>query len=62
MVGKSIKDKRGGKNNIHSWDIDLKGETSQQERDLMNVLLLERRKKTLGRFDRDKMDGWHAFD
>lgn len=45
VVGKSIKDKRGGKNNIHSWDIDLKGKTSQQERDLMNVLLLERRKK-----------------
>ena len=24
VKGKSIKDKRGGKNNIHSWDIDLK--------------------------------------
>lgn len=45
VVGKSIKDKRGGKNNIHSWDIDLKGKTSKQERDLMNALLLERRKK-----------------
>lgn len=45
VVGKSIKDKRGGKNNIHSWNINLKGETSQQERDLMNTLLLERRKK-----------------
>jgi DNA (cytosine-5)-methyltransferase 1 len=28
VVGKSIKDKRGGKDNIHSWDIDLKGKTS----------------------------------
>lgn len=45
VVGKSIKDKRGGKNNIHSWDIVLKGKTSQQERGLMNALLLERRKK-----------------
>lgn len=45
VVGKSIKDKRGGKNNIHSWDIDLKGETSQEERNLLNALLRERRKK-----------------
>ena len=45
IVGKSIRDKRGGKNNIHSWDIDLKGQTSQEERDLMNSLLRERRKK-----------------
>ena len=45
VIGKSIKDKRGGANNIHSWDIDLKGQTSQKERDLMNALLRERRKK-----------------
>lgn len=45
IVGKSIKDKRGGKNNIHSWDINLKGETSQLERELLNKLLKERRKK-----------------
>lgn len=45
VIGKSIKDKRGGNNNIHSWDIDLKGQTSQVERDLMNALLRERRKK-----------------
>ena len=45
VIGKSIKDKRGGNNNIHSWDIDLKGQTSQVERDLMNTLLRERRKK-----------------
>ncbi len=45
VVGKSIKDKRGGENNIHSWDIDLKGETSQDERNLLNALLRERRKK-----------------
>lgn len=45
VIGKSIKDKRGGENNIHSWDIDLKGHTSQVERNLMNALLRERRKK-----------------
>lgn len=45
VIGKSIKDKRGGKSNIHSWDISLKGETSAEERDLLNTLLRERRKK-----------------
>ncbi len=45
VIGKSIKDKRGGENNIHSWDIALKGETSLLERELMNALLRERRKK-----------------
>ncbi|MGN0245990.1 MAG: DNA (cytosine-5-)-methyltransferase [Lachnospiraceae bacterium] len=45
VIGKSIKDKRGGKNNIHSWDIDLKGNTTQLERKLMNSLLKQRRKK-----------------
>ena len=45
IVGKSIKDKRGGKNNIHSWDIDLKGETTDEEKRLLNMLLTERRKK-----------------
>ena len=28
LYGKSIKDKRGGKDNIHSWDLGLKGEVS----------------------------------
>ncbi len=45
VLGKSIKDKRGGENNIHSWDINLKGQTTQLERDLLNALLRERRKK-----------------
>ena len=45
IVGKSIKDKRGGKNNIHSWDIEIKGETSEDEKELLNQLLKERRKK-----------------
>lgn len=45
LPGKAIKDKRGGKDNIHSWDISLKGEVSQKERDFLNRLLKERRKR-----------------
>ncbi|MBP3450599.1 MAG: DNA cytosine methyltransferase [Spirochaetaceae bacterium] len=45
LYGMSIKDKRGGENNIHSWDIDYKGKTTKQEKDLLNLLLKERRKK-----------------
>lgn len=43
LYGKSIKDKRGGKNNIHSWDIELKGECSVEQRSLMSHLLKIRR-------------------
>lgn len=45
LAGKSIKDKRGGSDNIHSWDIELKGKTSKQQRELLNLMLKERRKK-----------------
>lgn len=45
VIGKSIKDKRGGKGNIHSWDIDLKGKTTKKEKELLDILLKERRKK-----------------
>lgn len=45
LYGKSIKDKRGGENNIHSWDIGIKGEVTEAEKSLMNSLLKERRKK-----------------
>lgn len=45
LYGKSIKDKRGGNNNIHSWDIDLKGIISNEEKSLLNTILKERRKK-----------------
>lgn len=48
LMGKSVKDKRGGKNNIHSWDIELKGPTTQEQRILLNKLLTERRKKQWG--------------
>lgn len=45
LYGKSIKDKRGGKDNIHSWDIEIKGHVSADEKRLLNVMLTERRKK-----------------
>lgn len=45
LYGKSIKDKRGGETNIHSWDLGLKGKISQEERTLLECLLRERRKK-----------------
>lgn len=44
IQGKSIKDKRGGSNNIHSWDIGLRGEVSEDEKKLLNAILKERRK------------------
>ena len=58
LYGKAIKDKRGGENNIHSWDIDYKGIISQKEKDLLNKMLKERRKKKWAEeFGIDWMDG-----
>lgn len=45
LHGKAIKDKRGGSNNIHSWDIGLKGEITKEQKNLIEKLLKERRKK-----------------
>lgn len=45
LYGKSIKDKRGGENNIHSWDIGIKGECTKEQISLLNRLFKERRKK-----------------
>ena len=45
LAGKSIKDKRGGSNNIHSWDLELKGKLKKKQKELMSTLLRERRKK-----------------
>lgn len=45
LYGKAIKDKRGGNNNIHSWDIGLRGPVTEAEKSLLNTLILERRKK-----------------
>ena len=45
LYGKKINDKRGGKNNIHSWDFDLKGKTSSRQKKLTSQLLRARRQK-----------------
>ena len=45
LLGKSIKDKRGGDSNIHSWDIEFHGKISDRQKNLLNTILLERRKK-----------------
>ncbi len=45
LYGKSIKDKRGGGNNIHSWDMELKGAVSDEQKVLLNKMFKERRKK-----------------
>lgn len=45
LYGKAIKDKRGGIDNIHSWDVELRGHVTDQEKELLNSLLKERRKK-----------------
>ncbi len=55
LHGKSIKDKRGGPENIHSWDIGLKGETTPEQRKLLEELLKERRKK---KWAKDKGIKW----
>lgn len=58
LAGKSIKDKRGGNNNIHSWDINLKGEVSKTQRNFLNLFLKERRKKKWAKLKGIKwMDG-----
>ena len=45
LHGKAIKDKRGGQNNIHSWDIGLKGSISIEQKVLIEKIYKERRKK-----------------
>lgn len=45
LYGKSIKDKRGGKSNIHSWDLEMKGPLTKEQKDFLNLLMTERRKK-----------------
>lgn len=45
LIGKKIKDKRGGKNNIHSWDFELKGSVNVYQKELLEILLKQRRNK-----------------
>ena len=45
LYGKSIKDKRGGVTNIHSWDLEIKGAVTTEQKRLLDTILTERRKK-----------------
>ena len=45
LKGKAIKDKRGGLNNINSWDFGLKGEVSNKQKELLRLIFKKRRLK-----------------
>ena len=45
LFGKSIKDKRGGTNNIHSWDLEVKGKVSETQKEILELILKKRRYK-----------------
>ena len=58
LHGKAVKDKRGGENNIHSWDLELKGKISKKQKLLLtNILLKRRQKKWAEETGIDWMDG-----
>lgn len=58
LKGKSLKDKRGGTDNIHSWDIEMKGPVGHDEKELLDRMLKERRKKKWAEdFGIEWMDG-----
>lgn len=48
LYGKSIKDKRGGSDNIHSWDIELKGKVNNEQKLVLEKILRARRNKKWG--------------
>lgn len=45
LSGKFLKDKRGGDKNIHSWDFNYKGKISSKQKNLLNILFKQRRRK-----------------
>lgn len=58
LYGKALKDKRGGECNIHSWDIGMKGEVTDEQKALLNELFKQRRKKKWAKeIGIDWMDG-----
>ena len=51
-------DKRGGDSNIHSWDLEIKGPVSRNQKKLLDTILTERRKKKWAKIiGIDWMDG-----
>lgn len=58
LDGKFIKDKRGGKLNIHSWDFEYKGDVTPEQKDLLNLLFKQRRRHSWAKeIGIDWMDG-----
>jgi DNA (cytosine-5)-methyltransferase 1 len=49
LYDKSIRDKRGKENNLHSWHLELRGETTQSQCDLLEKMVTERRNKQLAK-------------
>ena len=49
LYDKSIRDKRGKENNLHSWHMELRGKTNKEQCELMESLLLLRRNKEKAR-------------
>ena len=45
IYGCKLSDKRGGEKNIHSWDIGYNGSLNEEEKDLLEHIMLHRRKK-----------------
>lgn len=45
LHGKKFKDKRGGSDNIHSWDLELRGPCNEDQKIIMRRLLKQRRRK-----------------
>lgn len=54
LAGKRLIDYRGG-NSIHSWELGVKGECSEDEINFMNALISNRRRKEFGRHQDGKM-------
>lgn len=58
LNGKFLKDKRGGKLNIHSWDFEYKGSVSSNQKELLDLLFKQRRRKAWAKeIGIDWMDG-----
>lgn len=57
LSNKYINDKRGGDRNIHSWDLEYFGKIGSIEKELLNLILFECRKKSNDRMNTNKTDG-----
>lgn len=57
LSNKYINDKRGGDRNIHSWDLEYFGNIVGIEKELLNLILFECRKKSNDRMNTNKTDG-----